>query len=249
MTFAAAGLLASGCRTAPKDPYDGPRPIAVLIEEDPDLMVIGSDMPRVALYENGLLIYVDGTRASGVYKTKMLGASDLRDLRARLGPTPAFLGLEKSYSPGDSTDQAAIDIFLSADSAARAVSVKGLAAGPEEFRRVYDVLRNIRRPDSVNWIPDGLEVMFWPFDGSTLPPVPWPEEWPSLGDRFTRKRGVDTYSVYMAGEGLEDLKAYRAGLADGQAVLIDGRKWAMEFRYVFPQEPVWRQAIGMDGER
>ena len=41
------------------DPYAGPRPIAVLIQANPWLNVIGSDTPMVAIYDDGQVIYIE----------------------------------------------------------------------------------------------------------------------------------------------------------------------------------------------
>lgn len=51
--FSACPTLAAGF-----DPFAGPKPLAVLIQSDPWAMVIGSDTPRVAIYENGRVIFV-----------------------------------------------------------------------------------------------------------------------------------------------------------------------------------------------
>ena len=39
------------------DPFKGPKPIVVLIQTNPWLSVIGSDIPIVAVYEDGQIIY------------------------------------------------------------------------------------------------------------------------------------------------------------------------------------------------
>jgi len=39
-------------------PYAGPKPLAVWIQTDPWLWVIGSDVPRAVLCEDGELVFV-----------------------------------------------------------------------------------------------------------------------------------------------------------------------------------------------
>lgn len=46
--------VTSVCTAAEFDPFEGPKPLAIFIQSDPWAMVIGSDTPRVAIYENGV---------------------------------------------------------------------------------------------------------------------------------------------------------------------------------------------------
>jgi len=39
-------------------PFDGSKPIAVLIQADPWAMVMGGDNPRVAVYEDGTVFFL-----------------------------------------------------------------------------------------------------------------------------------------------------------------------------------------------
>ncbi len=52
-----AFYLATVCAAAHFDPFQGPKPLAIFIQSDPWAMVIGSDTPRVAIYENGETIF------------------------------------------------------------------------------------------------------------------------------------------------------------------------------------------------
>src|SRR5947207_13395630 len=52
-------ILATAGGVAPAfDPYAGPKPLAVWIQTDPWLGVIGSDVPRAVLYEDGELVFI-----------------------------------------------------------------------------------------------------------------------------------------------------------------------------------------------
>lgn len=54
MTMTLSMALVSLCMHAlGVDPYQGPKPVAVLVQTDPWAMVIGSDTPLVAIYDDG----------------------------------------------------------------------------------------------------------------------------------------------------------------------------------------------------
>src|SRR5206468_11770666 len=69
------------------DPFAGTKPIAVLIQSDPWAMVMGADTPRVAVYEDGTVIFVKKSRKSASYHQKDLSATELSDFKKRLTPT------------------------------------------------------------------------------------------------------------------------------------------------------------------
>jgi hypothetical protein len=52
------------------------------------------------------------------------------------------------------------------------------------------------------------------------------------------KRG-DSYSVFLDGSLLADLKSFLATRNQKGAVVIAGRKMAVSYRYTFPSERVW----------
>lgn len=53
-------LLLAGftLRSADFNPFERSKPIAVLIQTDPWAMVIGADTPRIAVYEDGEMIFL-----------------------------------------------------------------------------------------------------------------------------------------------------------------------------------------------
>ena len=50
-------------------PFDGPKPVAVLIQTDPWAIVIGADSPRVAVYEDRMVIFSGGPRRAAAITT------------------------------------------------------------------------------------------------------------------------------------------------------------------------------------
>jgi hypothetical protein len=113
---------------------------------------------------------------------------------------------------------------------------------PPEFNRVYGVLTSIGKEQANEWVPDYIEVMIWPFEYATNE-VSWPADWPGVSSPMTLKRGDSQYSIYMPGKMLPDLQAFLLHVPDASAILMDGRKWSLETRYVFPGESVWRRAL------
>ena len=95
--LACVALLRLGA-AAPFDPFAGPKPLAVFIQSDPWAMVLGADTPRVAVYENGDVIFVKqvGDRLS--YHHVTLGKSDLDRLRARIAPVLALKDVKPWYN-------------------------------------------------------------------------------------------------------------------------------------------------------
>ena len=53
----------------------------------------------------------------------------------------------------------------------------------------------------------------------------------------------DSYSIFMPGKELPKLLDFLKTRKEKGAVEIDGKKWAVSFRYTFPSEPVWLKAF------
>ena len=49
--------LAALCSAKDIEPFAGPKPIAVMLQENPWAAVMGAETPRIAIYENGDVIY------------------------------------------------------------------------------------------------------------------------------------------------------------------------------------------------
>lgn len=233
-------------------------PSAVLIERDPWLIVPGSDTPRVVLYDNGTLIWLKKyDRKQPLYMVKALDRGELKKLRKSVRLTDRFMKLRRYYRLTDITDAATVEIYMSDGNRSKAVSVYGMRQEtselpaawlpyemqnpdklPDEFRRVYDAMADIEYPDAEVWIPTYIEVLIWPYRNSPEKPLLWPENWPTPDDPLTR-RHENSYSLYMRGNRLGELKAFLSGLKQKQAVFIDKRKWSVSYRFVFSGESVW----------
>src|SRR5690349_10682085 len=64
------------------EPFAGPKPLAVFTEINPWLMVIGSDTPRVAVYENGDVVFVKKVGDSYAYHFVQLSPAQLKEMES-----------------------------------------------------------------------------------------------------------------------------------------------------------------------
>ena len=128
-------------------PFDGPKPIAVLIQTDPWAMVMGADTPRVALYEDGMVIFLKESGKSWNYRRKDLSATELADFKKRLTPTAQMKGLKRSYNLlPHVTDQPEALFYFRDGERELTTRVYGLkAAGPK--LPAYTVLAGKQKPD------------------------------------------------------------------------------------------------------
>jgi len=203
-----------------------PMPEVVLIEHDPWKEVLGSDSPRLALYEDGRVIFREGEE----YRSVQLSAEELRSFRKSLAiaDDPAFSG---GYNVALATDQP--DNFLLLYRAEPVyLNVYGslddeqvVSRLPQPVRDAYKMLRSFRHARSEQWMPDEIEVMVSPYEYAPEPAIKWNQDWPGLSHPSTVQRG-DSYSLFLPSSQLENLRRFLATRNPRGAVEIDGRKWA-----------------------
>jgi len=243
-------------------PFDGPRPIAVLIKTDPWLMVIGSDTPMVAIYDDGQFIYLrEGRDKRPAFFHKSLSADELAAIRKRIFAFGEYAKMKRSYVLTHASDQPDTRIYLDLDGQTFVASVYGLGASgtklpgrsslggkeapealPKEMRDLIAYLASLDFADSKPWEPPYVEVMIWNYDYAPDESIHWPKEWPGLESPNTLKRG-DAYSIFLQGKQLPELRGFLRTKKEKGAVEIGGKKWAVSFRYAFPSEPVWAKAF------
>jgi hypothetical protein len=232
------------------------KPVALIYEIDPWKMVLGSDSPSFALYEDGLVIFARPAAEGGGYEyaSAKLGGQEL-DALVRSLPATQFFGLEPRYETTMITDQPTTVIKLWDRDRVKSVSVYGglkrtdndrKEGAPAAFVETYEKLKGFQPAKAARWTPEKVELMIWPFEnaGGALP---WPKDWPDTRHPETKRRGEGpdqiSYSIYLTPAQYEALKkSARAKSAD--ALLINGRKWAFSFRYPFPGEDSWRKNKG-----
>ena len=257
LSVASLNLLA-----AEFNPFDGPKPIAVLIQTDPWAMVMGADTPRVAVYEDGAVIFLKQSGKSANYHRKDLSVAELADFKKRLIPTEHLKDFKCSYNLLPYvTDQPEALFYLRDGDHALATRVYGLkVAGtklsahtvlpgkqkpdalPDELVELHKFLCAVDYSDSQEWTPRYLEVMIWPYKYAPEVSIDWPKDWPGLDSKRSFRRG-DSYSIFLDGSVLPELQKFLRSQKEKGAVEIGGKKWAVSFRSVFPSEPLWRKAF------
>jgi hypothetical protein len=229
------------------------QPQVVLIERNPWLMVVGSDWPTFALYSNGLVIFRNGATAERM-ASALLPPAQHQDLLRKLGPQLLFR-LRDSYSaawqgPSDSlgvwkSDQPTAELHAWLGGQRKKVSFYGnlrrdeeaRRTAPADFLRAFDTIVRFStqaRP----WLPDRIEVLLWPFDYSAEQPVLWPEGWPDFSQARPIGNG-DMRDVFLPSAQFTALRSLLSSLGERQAVSLGGHKWAVAYRFPFPQEDEW----------
>lgn len=227
---------------------DRPKPLVVMIETDPWLMVIGSDSPAFALYDNGDLIY---WRDEG-YRFVHLDR-DATDALVQSMHLDAAAGKKGSFETSDATDQPEHYFFVFDRDPAWAIRVYGQMARsgtkldgplhsrdvPPEVQTLYDAIATFDDPEARDWLPEKVEVMIWPYDYAPDASIHWPADWPGLDAPDTRKRQEDSYSLFVPSDKMAELRAFLSTRKEKGAVEIGGKKWAVSLRLPFPGEEKW----------
>jgi sulfur carrier protein ThiS len=245
------------------NPHEGPQPIAVLIQTNPWLMVIGSDTPRVAIYDDGQVIFhrTEKEKAPEYYR-KQLEESELHALIEKIKACGPFDKVQSFYdiAPGI-TDQPETIIYLGLEGAELMTFVYGLMVDgtellaytslptdeqpqelPKQLTALHELLSQLDFDGAEPWQPGYVEVMIWPYEYAPEESIIWPEEWPGIDSGSSYKRG-DSYSIFLPGTKLQELREFLGTRKQRGAVEIGGKKWAASYRMVFPGEPVWGQRM------
>jgi hypothetical protein len=244
------------------DPFEGPKPIAVFIQTDPWAMVIDSDTPNVAAYEDGSVIFWKKSGSNGNYRQKQLSVAEFSELKQQLAPVANLKDLKPFYSLRPFvTDQPEARFYIHEQERQVVTAVYGLRdvdtsspaqnrvrdqskpdVVPGELLKLHKFLCSIDYPNSDKWRPQFVEVMIWPYEYAPDVSITWPKNWPGLDSKRAIKRG-DSYSIFLDGIMFPELQKFLKTRKEKGAVKIGDKKWAVSFRYVFPSEPMWRKAF------
>jgi hypothetical protein len=237
-------------------PFDGPHPLAVLVETNPWLMVIGSDTPSFVLYEDGQVIYRKKSEKKDMpYLWKQLSSDELQALKAKLKSFgPYRKGLNR-IDVANVSDQPETKLYLNFEGAELVASIYGMnfmnesrAEGrskqrlPAELRQVYELLSSLEFKGATEWAPKYIEAMVWNYDYAVEPSITWPKTWPGLNSPTTIKKS-NRYSIFVPGAESRNLAAFLRTRKEKGAVEIDGKKFAISVRPTFPSELVWRKVL------
>jgi hypothetical protein len=245
------------------DPFKGPKPIAVLIQTDPWLMVIGSDTPMVAIYDDGQVVCLkrEKNKMPSLLHTQ-LSPDALTEIKKKLSEFGNYSKLKRYYDLAPNvTDLPETKIFLSLDGKEFVTEVYGLMVSethlpaystfggeqkPDELpgviKNLHAYLTSLDFADAKPWEPPYIEVMIWGYDYAPDESIHWPKDWPGLESPNTLKRG-DSYSIFLPGTELPKLRDFLKTRKEKGAVEIGGKKWAVSLRYTFPSESIWSKAF------
>jgi hypothetical protein len=192
------GLSAGSCWAADFNPFEGPEPLVVFIEREVWAAVIGADTPRVAMYENGDVIFAKEVNGKFVYHQALLDSDGRADVRRHVDRLLAVNELRTSYSISRATDQPTAFFYVRAGDRELTTSVYGLAisdaglppgaelhspreaAPPQGLLEFHRWLSQIDYPRSREWVPKYVEVMLWDYSYAPDRSIQWPSQWPSL---------------------------------------------------------------------
>lgn len=236
-----------------------PAPILVVREMDPWRMVIGSDSAKFAIYDDGSVIYqaVKPTAERPFSRREVDDPSKLAEALLRFDPAT----VDAEYELSSATDQISTTIWTPK----KTIEIYGnwrepltVGAGddpdlkaidererkmwetlPKEIRDFLTKVEAERQTVGEQWLPETIEVMLWPYEYAPEESIIWPEGWPDLKSKTTRKRGKDSYSVFLPSKSYSELLQFISTQKEKNAVLINDKKMAISLRFPFPMEARW----------
>lgn len=218
------------------------QPIIVLIETDPWLMVIGSDVPTFALYENGQIIYRKAVDRKWKYFEVTNDRETTQKIIKSFGITDSLMKQQDYIEASGWTDQPTNIILLNFDTV-RQISVYGRLRDtknearrktPKDFLTVYDNIIKFEADSAKEWLPDTFEVMATKYSYSPEIPLKWNKEWNDIKSNSTVKRSNDLYSIYLDKKYFDDFIKLSRSMKEKQAVEINGEKYSLSYRLPFP---------------
>lgn len=218
------------------------QPIVVLIETDPWLMVIGSDVPTFTLYENGQIIYKKVVDRQWKYFEVTNDRETTQKIIKSFGITDSLMKQQDYIEASSWTDQPTNIMLLNFDTV-RQISVYGRLRDsknearqktPKDFLTVYDNIIKFEVDSAKEWLPDSVEVMATKYSYSPEKPLKWNKEWSDIKSNTTVKRSDDLYSIYLDKKHFDEFVKLLRSLKEKQAVEINGEKYSLTYRLPFP---------------
>ena len=218
------------------------RPIIALIETDPWLMVIGSDVPTFALYENGQIIYKKIVDKQTKYFEVTNDKETTQKIIKSFGITDNLMKQEDYIEASTATDQPTNVLLLNFDPV-RQLSVYGQLRDlknkarqktPTDFIDVYDKIIKFKDNKAIEWLPDTFEVMATKYSYAPEKSLKWNSEWNDIKSETTVKRNEDLYSIYLDKKYYKEFIELLKNTKEKQAVEINGEKYSLTYRLPFP---------------
>lgn len=218
------------------------RPIIALIETDPWLMVIGSDVPTFALYENGQIIYKKIVDKQTKYFEVTNDKETTQKIIKSFGITDNLMKQEDYIEASTASDQPTNILLLNFDPV-RQLSVYGQLSDlknkarqktPTDFIDVYDKVIKFEDNKAIEWLPDTFEVMATKYSYAPEKSLKWNSEWNNIKSETTVKRNEDLYSIYLDKKYYKEFIELLKNTKEKQAVEINGEKYSLTYRLPFP---------------
>lgn len=216
-------------------------PVVVLVETNPWLMVIGSDVPTIAIYESGNVVYKRAEKKKMKYYSVVLDSTETQNLIYSLGITDSLVNMKEYIEAASYTDQPTNELILNFTEPIVKQVYGNLREDkevrkktPKEFLTVYDNLIEYKSKKEKEWLPNNIEVLLTDYSYSPEEPKEWPEKWPNLESELTVKRGESLYSLYLPKEHFEEFIKLISDLKEKQAIEISGKKFSVSYRLPFP---------------
>ena len=235
------------------------KPLIVLYEVNPWLMVIGSDVPRVTIYEDGLVIVLrPREKAPPDRLSTHLTPREVADLSARLQATG--VGAVAPYTDlCKCSDASTTTILVRSGATWRGTSMYGMQPDgtavtfdpanappvPRAFVDAYRLLADYDPPRAAPWSPETIEVMLGDFSYSTMTPAPWPSDVPAPPAAAVAPDGILPGVFLYSVPGIHEakLRALQRSLDPHQAVGIRGRKWTLGVKITLPEEAYIQEVL------
>lgn len=216
-------------------------PVIVLVETNPWLMVIGSDVPTIAIYESGNIIYKRIEQKKMKYFSVKLDSTKTQNLIYDLEVTDQLINMKDYIEATTWTDQPTNELILNFNE----IKVKRVYGSlrddneirekvPKGFLTVYDKLIKYKNTEEKEWLPEYIEIMLTAYSHSPEKPKEWPANWPSLEDKMTVKRSESLYSVYLQKQNFHEFIKLISSLKEKQAIEINDMKFSASYRLPFP---------------
>jgi len=218
-------------------------PQIVLIETDPWLMVIGSDVPTFTLYENGQIIYKKVVDKKLKYFEVQNDPETIQKIIKSFDITDNLIKQEDYTEASTSTDQPTNILILNFFGAVKEISVYGNLRDPKnetrqktpkDFLTVYDNIIKYENSTAKEWLPDTFEVMATKYSYSPETPLKWNKDWNDINSSTTVKRSDDLYSIYLDKKYFQEFIKLLRSMKEKQAVEINGEKYSLTYRLPFP---------------
>jgi hypothetical protein len=216
------------------------KPLVVLFETNPWLMVIGSDSPYFVLYDSGIIIYSEIIDRKLFRKLVILNQDEMKKFIEYLSIDKSIYKLKEEIISSYGFDQPTNIIYLNLTQK-KIIMVYGYIEKDNEdrnrtpiaFINLYDKIKHYRNVNSVEWIPPKIEIMFWDYNYAPNK-RDWIKGFPDLNSPSTINRGGDLYSVFIDGDEYETFIKYLKEMGEKEAVEINERKMAISYRIPFP---------------